>query len=109
LNNIIIRNIENSILQVFLLFAIVLAISSIKILVGGGDDDEDDTDLSENFVVKISKKLLKTTDKFDGDRFFTEVQGVRTATPLLLCLICIELSDIVFAFDSVPAVFGVTR
>lgn len=41
-------------------------------------------------------------------RFFTMENGKKLATPLLLCLICIELSDIVFAVDSVPAVFGVT-
>jgi len=45
----------------------------------------------------------------DGDNFFTIVNGVKMATPYLLCVICIELSDIVFAFDSVPAIFGVTE
>ena len=42
-------------------------------------------------------------------RFFTILNGVKVATPLFLCLVCIELSDIVFAFDSVPAIFGVTQ
>ena len=42
-------------------------------------------------------------------RFFTLENGRRLATPLLLCLVCVELSDIVFAFDSVPAIFGVTE
>lgn len=41
--------------------------------------------------------------------FFTVENGKRLATPLLLCLVCVELSDIVFAFDSVPAIFGVTE
>jgi TerC family integral membrane protein len=65
--------------------------------------------MSENPIVKFAKKYFRTTDKFDGANFFTVVDGVKYATPLLLCLVCIELSDIVFAFDSVPAVFGVTQ
>ena len=93
--------------QVLLLFAAVLAVSSYKILFAG--DDDDDEDISENAIVKLSRKYLKTTDQFDGDRFFSMVDGVNYATPLFLCLICVELSDVVFAFDSVPAVFGVTQ
>lgn len=93
--------------QVLLLFSAVLAVSSYKIL-AAGDDDEDE-DISENAIVKLSRKYLKTTDQFDGDKFFSMVDGVNYATPLLLCLICVELSDVVFAFDSVPAVFGITQ
>ena len=44
-----------------------------------------------------------------SDRFFVTVDGVSLVTPLFLCLVCIELSDIVFAFDSVPAIFGITE
>lgn len=94
--------------QVLLLFAFVLYYSSYKILFTGNDDEEEE-DMSDNFIVNFSKKYLKMTDKADGDNFFTVSNGEKLATPLLLCLICIELSDIVFAFDSVPAVFGVTK
>lgn len=50
-------------------------------------------------------------DEYDGDRFFTKIggKGKTVATPLLLCLVCIELSDFVFAVDSIPAVLGVSR
>lgn len=49
-------------------------------------------------------------DSYDGDRFFTKMggKGKTVATPLLLCLVCIELSDFVFAVDSIPAVLGVS-
>ena len=94
--------------QVLLLFSAVLAFSSYKILAAGGDDDEEE-DMSENAIVKFSRKFLKTTDKFDGEKFFTVQDGISYATPLFLCLVCVELSDVVFAFDSVPAVFGVTQ
>ena len=94
--------------QVLLLFSAVLAFSSYKILAAGGDDDEEE-DMSENAIVKFSRTFLKTSDKFDGDKFFTVQDGISYATPLFLCLVCVELSDVVFAFDSVPAVFGVTQ
>ena len=92
---------------VLLVFAAILLYSSAKVLLGGEDDEEED--LSENMVVQFSQKLIKSTDQFDGDRFFTLVDGVRTATPLFLCMVAVEISDVVFAVDSIPAVFGVTE
>uniref|UniRef100_A0A7S4NWD4 Integral membrane protein TerC n=1 Tax=Guillardia theta TaxID=55529 RepID=A0A7S4NWD4_GUITH len=89
-------------------FAGFLIYSSYKILAGGGDDD-DDEDLSNNSVVKFSSKLLQSTKEYDGGNFFTQVDGVKRATPLLLVLFCVEFSDILFAVDSIPAVFGVTE
>jgi len=92
---------------ILLVFAGILVYSSMKTLMPG-DEEEDDDDLSENSIVKFSRNLIDSTDKFDGDRFFTIVDGVKKATPLFICMIALEISDIVFAVDSVPAVFGVT-
>mmetsp|Transcript_17231 Transcript_17231/g.41888 ORF Transcript_17231/g.41888 Transcript_17231/m.41888 type:complete len:447 (-) Transcript_17231:1143-2483(-) len=92
---------------VLLVFAAILIASSGKVLLGTDDDDEDD--LSENQIVKFSNNLISSTDKFDGDRFFTEIDGIKMATPMLLCMIAVEISDVVFAVDSIPAVFGVTE
>ena len=60
-------------------------------------------------VMKIARKLVSATDEYDGDKFFTKVDGVRRATPMLVVLICIELSDVLFAVDSIPAVVGITQ
>jgi tellurite resistance protein TerC len=68
-----------------------------------------DEDLSNNLVLRFSKKLVRSTDQYDEDKFFTVQNGKRLATPLLLCLICIEVSDFVFAVDSIPAVLGVSK
>jgi TerC family integral membrane protein len=46
---------------------------------------------------------------YDGDRFFTVEDGIKKATPLFVCMVAVELSDVVFAVDSIPAVFGVTE
>lgn len=63
------------------------------------------------FVARMSKRLVGAVDEYDGDRFFTRLggKGKTVATPLLLCLVCIELSDFVFAVDSIPAVLGISQ
>ncbi len=93
--------------EVLLIFAAILLFSSYKVIVG--DDDDDDEDLSENAIVKFANNLFSSTDQFDGDNFFTEIDGIRKATPMLLCMIAVEISDVVFAVDSIPAIFGVTE
>jgi len=96
--------------EILLVFAGILVYSSAKVLVDlAGGDDEDEEDMGENAIVKFSKKLLPTTDSFDGAKFFTLEDGIRKATPLFICLVAVEISDVVFAIDSIPAVFGVTE
>mmetsp|Transcript_27661 Transcript_27661/g.54009 ORF Transcript_27661/g.54009 Transcript_27661/m.54009 type:complete len:364 (+) Transcript_27661:153-1244(+) len=94
---------------VLLAFAGFLVFSSYKMLASGGDDDDDDEDLSNNAVVKFASGVVQSTKTYDGDNFFTTVDGVKRATPLLLVVLCVELSDILFAVDSIPAIFGVTE
>lgn len=91
---------------VLLVFAGILVFSSGKMLLGGGGEEEN---FEENKVVQLAMSLINSTAEYDGDKFWTKVDGVSRATPLLLVLACIELSDIVFAIDSIPAVFGVTK
>ncbi len=61
-----------------------------------------------NRISKIMSRWIKTSPELDGDRFFTVKNGVRIGTPLLLCVIVIELTDIVFALDSIPAILAIT-
>lgn len=88
-----------------LLLALILLFTSYKLFA----QEEEESDLSENFIVKTCQKFIPVTDFYDDDRFFTSKDGLWKATPLLLTLAVIELSDIAFAIDSIPAVFGVTR
>jgi TerC family integral membrane protein len=92
---------------VLLGFAAILIYSSAKVLIGS--DDEEEEDFSQNAIVKFSNNIIESTNQFDGDRFFTMVDGVKMATPMLLCMVAVEFSDVVFAVDSIPAVFGVTE
>lgn len=71
-------------------------------------DDFDDEEL-KNPVVMLSRSIFPSTKTYDGDRFFTMENGIKKATPLFICMVAVELSDVVFAVDSIPAVFGVTE
>ncbi len=62
----------------------------------------------ENPVLKFAQKRIRTTTRFDGQKLFTMENGKRVATPLLIVLIFIEVTDIIFAIDSIPAIFGIT-
>lgn len=73
----------------------------------GGDEEIED--YSNHFAVKWTKKIFPISTKLDGHNFFTMEGLVRCATPLFLALVCIEFSDLAFAFDSVPAVIAVTK
>jgi tellurite resistance protein TerC len=67
-------------------------------------------DLERNPVVRVTRRLLPFSHSYDGTRFFTRtLQGRILATPLFLVLLVVEWSDLVFAIDSIPAIFAVTR
>jgi tellurite resistance protein TerC len=63
----------------------------------------------KNFLVRYFNKHLRLTKDYRGEKFFTRENGVLFATPLLLVLFVVEITDVTFAIDSIPAVFGVTR
>jgi tellurite resistance protein TerC len=62
-----------------------------------------------NFLVKHFSKYLRLTKEYRGGKFFTRENGVLYATPLFLVLLIVEITDVTFALDSIPAVFGITR
>lgn len=69
---------------------------------------EDDGDIGDKPLVRWIRSHLRMTDKIENEHFFTRRNGVLFATPLLLVLILVELSDVIFAVDSIPAIFAVT-
>lgn len=70
---------------------------------------ENEKGLAESKLYQFLTRHMKLTHQFDGHNFFTRINGVRYGTPMLVTLIFIELSDIVFAIDSVPAIFAITK
>ena len=71
-------------------------------------NDEDNFEPHESAVVKLATKYIRISKHYDGDKFFVVKDGVRTGTLLLLVLITVEFTDLVFAVDSIPAIFGIT-
>ena len=86
-------------------FGAFLLYTGIKMIKQGDDDAED---LSQNKILQWLQKHIRVSKNLNGEKFFTRENGRRMATPLLLVLVMVELSDVVFAVDSIPAVFAVT-
>jgi tellurite resistance protein TerC len=66
-------------------------------------------DITKSKFLKLVKKNIKTTDKYYGQKFFVRIKGVLYATPLFIVLALVEFTDIIFAVDSIPAIFAVTE
>ena len=71
--------------------------------------DDVEVDPEHNPLLKQLRKRVTITDEYDGDKLFTKVNGKRVATPLLAVFIVIASTDIIFAVDSIPAIFAVTQ
>lgn len=87
------------------IFGAVLVLTAIKFL----RESDTHTDVKESWSIRWIKKLIPTTNQFNGSHFFRIENGVRKATPLFLALVVIEVTDLIFAVDSIPAVFAVTQ
>nr|WP_068892548.1 TerC/Alx family metal homeostasis membrane protein [Pedobacter panaciterrae] len=93
----------NIVLLIFGLFLIYAGIKS-----GLSDDhDDEDKDFSKSPGARLIYKFFKVSKEFDGAKFFTVENGVRLATPLLVVVAVIEFTDLLFAVDSIPAIFAI--
>lgn len=86
-------------------FGAVLVITGVKLL----RDTDEKISAEENWSIRVLKKFLPTTDRNENGHFFIRENGVLKATPIFLALVVIEVTDLVFAVDSIPAVFAVTQ
>jgi tellurite resistance protein TerC len=87
------------------LFGIFLILTGVKILFA----PEKPIDPEKNPIIRLLRKIIPVTPKLDGQNFFVRHAGVLHATPLFVCLVFLEVTDIVFAVDSVPAIFAITK
>ncbi|WP_115226762.1 TerC family protein [Iodobacter fluviatilis] len=69
---------------------------------------EEEPDMTQNPVLRIARKYLRVTDEHHGEKFVVQKNGIRYFTPLFLVLVLVEISDVVFAVDSIPAIFAIT-
>lgn len=90
---------------VVIVFGIFLILTGLKILFA----PEKPIDPEKNPVIRLFRTMFPVTPSFEGQRFFIRKEGVLYATPLMVTLLFIEVSDIIFAVDSVPAIFAITK
>jgi tellurite resistance protein TerC len=89
---------------VLYLFGAFLLITGIKMWWAAGQEP----DLESNPALKLLRRTMPVSKNFDGERFFTVENGKRMATPLLLVIALIGMTDVIFAVDSIPAIFAIT-
>ena len=85
-------------------FGAFLVLTGVKLLLRRGDHDP-----SASFAFRAVKRLVPTSPRLDGQKFFTKVDGRRLATPLFAALLLVEVTDVIFALDSIPAVLAISR
>jgi tellurite resistance protein TerC len=86
-------------------FGLLLIVTAVRM----AKNDESEVDLEQNWVVRTVRRYLPMTSEYHGQRFTIVQNGARLFTPLLLVLLVVETSDVIFALDSIPAIFGITR
>jgi tellurite resistance protein TerC len=92
---------------VFYLFGAILIYTAYVQARSGGHSDEED--YQENAVLRLTRRVLPTTEEYHADRMTVKVDGKRLITPLAIALIAIGTADVIFAVDSIPAIFGLTQ
>ena len=86
-------------------FAGILFFTGIKMLVG----TDEAIDFEKNITIRLLRKVMPLTKDFHGDKFFVKQGAKWAATPMFAVLICVEFTDLIFAVDSIPAIFAITQ
>ena len=90
---------------VLYLFGVFLVITGIKMWWSAGKESS----LGDNPVLRLLRRVMRVSPDYDGERLFTRRDGVRMATPMLLIVALIGITDVIFAVDSIPAIFAITE
>lgn len=90
---------------ILFIFGAILIFSGFQMAFG----EEKEIHPENNRTLKVFKRFMKTTHEITGHDFFVKKHGIWYATPLFVCLIVIESTDVVFAIDSIPAIFAITK
>jgi tellurite resistance protein TerC len=89
---------------VFAVFGVMLVATAVQLF----RHRDQDPDVEDNVIVRATRRILPVTDGYAGGRMLTRIGGRRVATPLFIVFVAISTTDLLFALDSIPAVFGVT-
>ena len=90
---------------VIYVFGGILILTAVRMLLAGNEEP----DPEKSPVIRLARRIYPVTPELHGERFFVQLNGARAATPLFLVLLMVESSDVLFAVDSIPAIFAVTQ
>lgn len=93
----------------FLLFALILLVTAVKLLRDALSGHEQEVDIANMRSVKLLRRLMPVVDEYHGTRLTIRLDGRRALTPLALVVVAVLVTDLIFAVDSVPAVYGITE
>ena len=99
----------NSFAWVFYIFGLILLVTAGNLIKPEKDEEDEESSEANNFIIRLAKRFMHTTDHYDGDKLFTMENGKKAMTPLMLVMIAIGGTDVMFALDSIPAIFGLTQ
>ncbi len=86
-------------------FGVMLILTAVKLLLAG----DSHVDPEKNPLVRIARRIYPVTQNYEGEKFFTTLNGRKAVTPMFLVLLVVESTDVMFAVDSIPAIFAVTQ
>jgi TerC family integral membrane protein len=89
----------------FVLFGLLLVVTAVQLF----RHRDEDPQVEDNVLVRATQRLIPVTTEYHGGQMLTRISGRRVATPLFIAFVAIGSSDLLFALDSIPAVFGVTQ
>jgi tellurite resistance protein TerC len=95
----------NTFAWVFYFFGLILLLTAGNML----KPESSESKSADNFIVRIARRVFHTSPEYDGDKLFTIYNGKRALTPMLLVMVAIAGTDLLFALDSIPAIFGLTQ
>ena len=90
---------------IFYIFGAFLLYTAVKQALENSSDDEEE---KESLIVRLVRRVIPVTDEFDGAKITTRIDGRRFFTPMIIVFIAIGVTDLLFAIDSIPAIFGIT-
>nr|WP_274613935.1 TerC family protein [Streptomonospora nanhaiensis] len=99
----------NAFSEVFYAFGALLIFTAIKIVRDHVKQDEEDKDYTDSFAVRMVRKIWPVTDDYHGAKLMVKLDGRRHVTPMLMVIVAIGMTDLIFAIDSIPAIFGLTQ
>jgi tellurite resistance protein TerC len=94
---------------VFYIFGLFLIYTAVKLAKEGAEDEDEDDEFEENRLIKFVERRFPATSEWNGTKLFSKENGSRVITPMFVVIIALGTTDLLFALDSIPAIYGLTK